>query len=392
MTTAEPLDYSPVMGGPLVQLYRKAHLSDDDLELLWRRILVISLVAWLPLLLLSRLEGHALHGSVKTPFLYDVEASVRFLIALPVLIAAELIVHRRVTSAVSKFVQRRIVTGDDLPKFDLAIRSTTRLRNSVALEVLLVVLVYTGGSWIWRSQIALGSATWYAFPDKAHLNLTLAGYWYCLVSIPIFQFIMFRWTLRLGLWYRLLWQISKLNLHLTGAHPDRCGGIGFLGATSYAFGPILFAQGCLLSGMIANRVLYAGQSPISFKLEAIGLIVVLVLLILGPLLMFAPVLERAKRQSLAEYGLLASRYVFGFEEKWIRRGVPAAADLLGSGDIQSLADLGNSYTVVREMRPVPFGIRDVARLAAATAAPLLPLALTMFSLDELVTRLLKVVF
>ena len=44
------------------------------------------------------------------------------------------------------------------------------------------------------------------------------------------------------------------------------------------------------------------------------------------------------------------------------------------------------------MRPVPIGIRDVARLAAATAAPLLPLALTMFSLDELVTRLLKVVF
>jgi hypothetical protein len=104
------------------------------------------------------------------------------------------------------------------------------------------------------------------------------------------------------------------------------------------------------------------------------------------------VLERVKRKTLAEYGLLASRYVFGFEEKWIRRGAPDTADLLGSGDIQSLADLGNSYSVIRDMRVVPFGIRDVARLAAATAAPLLPLALTVVSFDELVTRLIKVVF
>jgi hypothetical protein len=169
MTTVEPPDYSLVLGGPLFHLYRKAHLSGDALELLWRRVLVISLVAWLPLLLLSELEGHVLHASVKIPFLYDVEAFVRFLVALPVLIAAELIVHRRVTGAVRKFVERRIVTGDDLPKFDLAIRSTARLRNSVALELLLVALVYTGGFWIWRSQIALGSATWYASPDKAHL-------------------------------------------------------------------------------------------------------------------------------------------------------------------------------------------------------------------------------
>ncbi len=389
---SEPPDYSLVLGGPLFQLYRKAHLSGGALELLWRRILVISLSAWLPLLFLSTLEGHALHGSIRIPFLYDVEVYARFLVALPVLIAAELVVHRRVTGVVSRFVERRIVGGDDLPKFDLAIRSALRLRNSVALELMLLVLVFTLGHWVWRSQVALGAATWYASPDPAHLNLTLAGYWYCLVSIPIFQFIMFRWTLRLGLWFRLLWQISKLNLHLTGAHPDRSGGIGFLGATSYAFGPILFAQGTLLSGMIANRVLYFGQSLVTFKLEAAGLIVALVLLVLGPLVMYAPALERAKRQALAEFGLLANRYVFGFEEKWIRRGAPDTADLLGTGDIQSLADLGNSYSVIADMRLVPFGIKDVTRLAAATAAPLLPLALTTFSLDELVTRLFKVIF
>jgi hypothetical protein len=67
-------------------------------------------------------------------------------------------------------------------------------------------------------------------------------------------------------------------------------------------------------------------------------------------------------------------------------------ELLGAADIQSLADLGNSYAVIGEMRAVPFGLQDMTRLAATTAAPLVPLGLTIFSLEELVLRLIKIVF
>jgi hypothetical protein len=275
-------DFSLVLGGPLFQLYRRARLSGDALELLTRRIVVISLFAWLPLAILSMLDGRAFGGAVKIPFLYDVEAYARFLVALPVLIAAELVVHRRVSSSVHKFVKRRIITDEDMPKFNAAVRSALRLRNSVPVELALAFVVYTVGLWIWRSQIALGDATWYATPHAPHLNLTMAGYWYRLVSIPIFQFILLRWYIRLAIWFRLLWQISRLNLQLTAAHPDRSGGIGFLGHTSYAFGPILFAQGALLSGVIASRVLFEGRSLISFKMEAAGLIFGMVLVILGP--------------------------------------------------------------------------------------------------------------
>jgi hypothetical protein len=220
----------------------------------------------------------------------------------------------------------------------------------------------------------------------------LAGYWYAFVSIPIFQFMLLRWYMRLVLWFRLLWKVSRLNLHLTAAHPDRAGGIGFLGKSSYAFGPILFAQGALLAGFIASRVLFEGRSLLSFKMEAAGLVGFFVLFILGPLLMFTPKMARAKRRGSAEYGLLANRYVFGFEEKWIRGGAPDIGELLGTGDIQSLADLGNSYSVVGDMRLVPFGLDDVTRLAVATALPLLPLTLMIFSLEEVVTRLIKIVF
>jgi hypothetical protein len=367
-------------------------MAGDELELLHRRILSIALFAWLPLLFLSLLGGQAVNRAIGIPFLHDIEVHVRFLVALPVLIAAELVVHRRVSPIVRRFVERRIVTAEDLPRFHAGVNSALRVRNSVSVEIFLLVLVYTLGLWIWRSQVALGSATWYGAPEEGGLRLTLPGYWYAYVSIPIFQFILLRWYMRIGLWFSLLWRVSRLNLHLSAAHPDRAGGIGFLGSSSYAFAPILFAQGTLLSGLIANRVLYEGRDLVSFKMEAAGLIGFFVLVILGPLVMFTPHLMRSKRKGSAEYGLLANRYVFGFEERWIRRDEPDMHELLGTGDIQSLADLGNSYSVVREMKLVPFGVYDVTRLAAATAVPLLPLTLMIFSAEEVLTRLIKILF
>jgi hypothetical protein len=95
---------------------------------------------------------------------------------------------------------------------------------------------------------------------------------------------------------------------------------------------------------------------------------------------------------LQDYGQLASRYVQEFEGKWIHAGASGEEELLGSGDIQSLADLGNSYAVVQDTRLVPFRLKDATRLAVAAAAPLLPLGLTIFSLEELLEWLIKVLF
>ncbi len=267
---AEHPDFSLVLGGPLFQLFRRAHLSGDALELVRRRIVVIAVVAWLPLLLLSVIGGHALGGTVRVPFLYDIEAHVRFLIALPILVVAELIVHSRIRPAVQKFVERRIVVPEDMPKFQAAIDSAMRVRNSVTVEVALLILVYTLGLWIWRSNIAAEAASWYAMREGSQLHLTVAGYWYAFVSIPIFQFILLRWYLRFFIWFQFLWRVSRLNLRLIATHPDRAAGLGFLGQSTYAFGPILFAQGALLAGLIASRIFYEGQNLVAFKMEAGG--------------------------------------------------------------------------------------------------------------------------
>ncbi len=165
----------------------------------------------------------------------------------------------------------------------------------------------------------------------------------------------------------------------------------FLGRSSYAFGPLLFAQGTLVAGLIASRILFHAEKLKDFNMTMAGLAVLFVLVILGPLAMFTPQLSRAKRRGLSEYGALATVYVAEFDEKWIGGGAKGE-EILGTADIQSLADLANSYAVVKEMRLVPFGLNDVTRLAAATALPVVPLFLTIMPLEELVTRLLKIIF
>ena len=66
--------------------------------------------------------------------------------------------------------------------------------------------------------------------------------------------------------------------------------------------------------------------------------------------------------------------------------------MLGSADVQSLADLGNSFEVVKDMRWVPFNLPTVLHLSVTTLLPVLPLMLTMISMEELLERLIKVVF
>jgi hypothetical protein len=210
--------------------------------------------------------------------------------------------------------------------------------------------------------------------------------------VPVFQFLLVRWYFRLAIWMRFLWQLSRIDLKLVPSHPDRVGGLGFLGNIVYAFTPLLVAHGVLLAGFIADRIVFAGAKLPEFIVEIVGGVGVLVFLVLCPLMVFAGQLARARRTGLGEYGVLAQRYVREFDAKWLRGDRDPAEPLVGSPDIQSLADLGNSFEVVRTMRFVPFSKDTIIQLAIVTVAPLLPLTLTMISLEELLKRLLSAVF
>ena len=291
-----PADFSLVLGGPLFQMFRKAHLTGDGLELVRQRIIVITLVSWLPLLLFAALQGQLLGGRVAVPFLLDIEVHIRFLIATPLLIAAELVVHQRMRSLLKVFLERHLIPESAMTRFNAAIASAVRLRNSVLAEVLLIAFVYVVGILIvWRHFMTLDTATWYATPSFDGSTLSLAGMWYGYVSIPVFQFLLVRWYFRIFVWIRFLWQVSRIELSLIPTHPDRAGGLGFLSVTVYAFIPLLIAHGALLSGNLANRIFYLGAALTDFKLEIAVVVVFLLCLVLGPLLLFAPQLAQAQR-------------------------------------------------------------------------------------------------
>jgi len=386
-------DFSLVLGGPLYQVLRRAHLSDDALMLQRRRIVVISLIAWLPLLVLAALGGQLFGGNVAVPFLLDVDVHVKFLVAMPLLIAAELVVHQRMRALKITFSERNLIPGAATQRLDAAIASAYRLRNSVTAEVLLIAIVYVVGvTIVWRQYLALDAATWYATPAAGGSSLTLAGVWYGYVSLPIFQFLLCRWYFRIFIWARLLWQVSRIELRLVPTHPDRVGGLGFLAATSHAFIPLLMAHGALLAGNLANQIFHAGASLTQFRLEILLLVIFMVVLVVGPLLVFAPQLARARRTGLREYGTLAQSYVRDFDAKWVRGGGGADEPMLGSGDIQSLADLGNSFSIIQDMRVVPVTKQAMLQLGIATVAPIVPLVLTLMPLEELLRKLLGILF
>ena len=387
-------DFSLVHGGPLFQLLLRAHLCSDAMSLMARRIGVAVLITWVPLLVLSALDGHLLDGSVAVPFLLDVETHIRFLVVVPLLLAAELIVHQRLLPVARTFLERGLISSAAIPRFEAAVASAFRLRSSVLAEVALIVFVYAVGVLVvWRRFTALDASTWYASPTAAGSKLTHAGIWYAYLSLPIFQFLLLRWYFRLLVWIRFLWQVSRIELILVPTHPDQLGGLGFLSNTVFAFSVLLVAHGAMLAAQIANRIFFVGATLGDFKVEIAILVVFLMCVVFLPMLVFSPQLARAKRAGLREYGTLAERYVREFDAKWLRGGgAPDSEPLLGSADIQSLADMGNSFSVVRTMRLAPITRDAVLELAACVLVPLIPLLLTVMPLEELATKLLGLVF
>jgi len=249
-----------------------------------------------------------------------------------------------------------------------------------------------GVTFIWRHFIAIDVSTWYAMPSAEGPRLLPAGVWYAYVSLPVFQFLLLRWYYRLFIWIRFLWQVSRIDLALVPTHPDQVGGLGFLASTVYGFSVLLTAHGAMVAAQIANRIFFAGAGLRDFKEEIAVMVGFLMLAVFGPLLVFSPQLASAKRRGLNEYGTLAERYVREFDSKWLRGGAPESEPLQGSADIQSLADMGNSFSVVKSMKLAPITRDAILQLAAAVLIPLSPLLLTVMPLEELATKLLGLVF
>jgi hypothetical protein len=384
-------EFSLMQGGLFYRLNVMLKLCGPRLEFSERKMIALIAITWLPLFILSSM--HAPIPDLKVPFLYNIEVHIRFLIALPTFIFAEVVANNRIRMLIKQFTLRNIIVPDDVPLLNKAIARATRLNSLAIVDIVLIILVFTLGNWTWGENFSIDRVnTWYAIVKGDVKHFTSAGDWYAFVSLPIFQFILLRWLFHLIVFGYLLHQISKINLQLTPIHPDRAGGIGFLRTYLDLIVPFVFALSTLSAGGIAGKILFEGVNLYDLRITILVYVLITVCITITPLLLFARKLHNSKRRNFREYGILSTRYVQDFHDKWITGKIKHEDTLLGSPDIQSLADLDGSYSIIREMRLVPFTIREFASLVIIAIVPFLPLLLTVMSIEKIAEWIFATLF
>jgi hypothetical protein len=385
------LEFSLLQGGPLHRLAQRVRLRGRPLGPLGLGV-ALALVTWVPLLCLTAFQRVGPGQAEAISFLGSVSTHIRFLVTLPLVFATEVWVGPHLRHFVQDAVDTRLVPEAEVPALERAIRLVHRLRDSATVELVLAVLAVTFVQLGVRPfDLPDDVRSWRATGAGEGGRLTLAGWWYGLVALPVYQFVIGRWGWRLLGWWVFLWRFSRLRLHLVPTHPDLAGGLGYLPIAQSHFDVLCFAFSAVAAGTYAEQMMFGGATLKGFTIPVLGLAILYLALFVTPLLFFAPQMLAVKRRGLREYGRVATAYVRGFDTKWLRGKVPPDEPLLGSADIQSLNDLAGSFDIIRRMRIVPFGPALVLILGAATVAPMAPLLFLAYSLDEVLALAAKLV-
>jgi len=351
-----------------------------------RRASLFALVSWAPLAALAAVQGLAINDDPRRSLLLDFTVYARFLLAVPIFIIGESVADSRYSMIVNYLLRSGIVTGAERPAYYDLLSSTRRLRDSRVAEILWVVLAYVGSFLSVFYHAMSDQSTWLVDSAAGSIPLSWAGCWYAAVSLPLFQFLLYRSVWSWLIWVRFLWRLSRLRLRLTPTHPDLAGGLNILGDSPYAIAVFVFAIGAVLSAALIMQISYEGASVVIYHNIFIVYMMLAMMLSFGPLLVFVGKLDSLRQRGLRDYGTLANRHAQLFDEKWIN-GAGVAEDIveipLGSPDTSSISGLKSSYETVKRMRFFPFGVRALVVLAAAALIPMVPLMLMEFPLQKI---------
>lgn len=380
----EPVNFSLAEGGPGIAVLRRLHMVRPEGGFgSFRTVVILIALSWIPLFALCSIEGLA-WGRSRIPFFHDIGVQVRFLLALPVLVLAEIPIGRSFGQVTQRLVSSHLIRESDLAKFQQILADAARRRDSLRAGIVLIALVYVSSlATVYKAPYETGN-TW--FHPNLTDSLSLAGYWYALISLPIFQFLVMRWIYRLWIWGTTLSRISKLDLALTPAHPDRAGGLAFISQSLVSLGTLLFAISAVASATIANRIIYDGEKFAEYQWAYLIFIVVLVMVLAGPMCVFTPKLMALKERGLLQYSELASTHHQLFHAKWV-----AAEREVPLDGVESRAALATSFEAVEGLRPVPINLSDLAAMIIPALLPAIPLLLIVMPAAVLLQDVLKIV-
>ena len=380
---ADPHGFDLVGRGPSFRMAQRFGFNRPDRPRRIRKILLLILVTWVPLVLLSLVAGHAFGNRVAVTLLRDPVILSRFLFVLPLLALAEIVVERSLGVQARQFLASGVVPAGEAVKLEAAKAEALRLRESVVAEGVIVVLAVAIAI-IAQVVIRFGSeeSTW----KRSDAGITLAGWWYILVSLPILFFFLLRWLWIFLLWSRFLFRISRLGLELTPTHPDRAGGLGFLGWGLASFGLVLMAISAVLSGSLAYEIVHRGSSLNILKYHIMIFVVLAIVILHAPLIVFTGRLARCRFRGLLDFGSLIGDHDRAFNEKWLKS---QGSSLLGSAHMGSLTDMSTAYEQVERMQLLPWDKQALIVLVAAALIPMVPLLGTVTVLTEILSKLAK---
>jgi len=218
-----------------------------------------------PLLFFALAQDLAFGDKVAIPFFKDYAAQLRFLVALPILLLAEIPIDHRWQTVAQEFLTSGVVIQDEIPHYHAITNGLMQLRNRYLPEILILVLAYSGLFFVSRPEALVGRITNWRMLQGGAPSPSLAGLWFAFISAPLFRFLLLRWIWRMSLWTVFLWRVSRLKLYLVATHTDLAAGLGFLPEGQRAYSPIVFAGGTVIAGSLLNAIRYEQETLASLK-------------------------------------------------------------------------------------------------------------------------------
>jgi len=367
------VDFDVEGHGPFEQLQTWLSLRRPGRAGMAIRIVVAIGVAWAPLVVLTAISGKLLGPPASQPFWCELKLNAGLLIAMPLFALSMTPLYIAVRKTVLHFVRSGLIAREDVSRYHGELFKVARLRDSAVAQSVVTGLVlaclYGAGR-----TLAADLPGWAVYESGGARFIAPAGWWFTFVARPVLAvwlgMSVFRWVVYVVLIARL----SRLPLRFVPTHPDGCGGMAFIGALPRTFGATVFGLSSVLAGTFATDLLWNGAKLDSIKGNVLVFVVTVVVMLVGPLILFAPAMLAARKQASLEYGALSSRHARLFEDRWIARGAPDD-DLISAPEISTLCDIDAPLSRVMSMRIVPITRNLLVAVATPALLPLLPVVL-----------------
>jgi len=379
-------EVSLVRGGPFYRAQEALRLVHPDHWRLGRRTILAIAIGWLPLVLITLLfNPRAVFG-----LLTDYTVNARMLFGVPVLLAGQPVMETAFRAIVRAIRDAGLLTPSDTDRLDQTLVRLIRLRDSIIPELLFVVVAYAKVAGTVQTQL-MYVRPWGLVGTGVGIHLSVAGWYYVLVSQLLYQLLILISLWKWLLWCIFLYRLSKLDLQLLPTHPDQHGGIGFLGLSPVAITPTFLVVSAVIGATWRSEIFREHVHFMSFKVEALVLAGVVLTIVFGPLFFFVPRLTRLRRLGIFEYGALGQFESMQFHKRWIQHRAGHEEEFPASPEASTLTDYGSSYQNIENLQPFPFDKGAFVGLILAVALPLLPVALAEVPFATVLKALLEAV-